>query len=87
MTHIEKINAIMGKQETPEEAAVKSLLCKIQDDYDNETYEENSGGYLLWYHALLEWLKSEVKDESTINKETDAATPGRESNNTRPDDL
>ena len=64
MTNNEAFNSLTGENDTPEETAVKGLLAKIHDDYENDDFNTNYGVYLAWYHAYLEWLKSEKEDKS-----------------------
>ena len=62
MTNNETFNSITGENDSPEEAAVKGLLAKIHEDYENDDFDTNYGVYLDWYHAFLDWLKSEKED-------------------------
>lgn len=68
MTNNEVFNEITGLDESPEEVAVAGLLSKIHEDYENDNFETNYSVYLDWYHAYLDWLKSE-KSERTDPKE------------------
>ena len=65
MTNIENLNRITGENDTPEESALKSLLAKIYEDYENEDFKNNYDKYLAWYHGMLDWLKSEFSPMNT----------------------
>ena len=71
MTNHEFLCAITGEKETPEKSAVKSLLAKIQEDYENDVFKDNYNVYLSWYQGFLDWLKSEKEENnerSTVNR-------------------
>ena len=61
-TNHEKLSHIFDSTDSVDVAAVKSLLAKIQDDYEKGVFEQNSGQYLTFYRSMKEWLESEVEE-------------------------
>lgn len=61
-TNHEKLSHIFDSTDSVDVAAVKSLLAKIQDDYEKGVFEQNSGQYLAFYRSMKEWLESEVEE-------------------------
>lgn len=62
MTNHEKLSQISGSTDLVDVAAVKSLLTKIQDDYEKGMFEQNSGQYITFYKSMKEWLESEAEE-------------------------
>lgn len=58
-TNHEKISHIFGDTDSVEVEAVKSLIARIQEDYEKGLFEQNSGQYLSFYKSMKEWLESE----------------------------
>ena len=61
-TNHEKLSHIFDSTDSVDVTAVKSLLAKIQDDYEKGMFEQNSGQYLTFYWSMKEWLESEVEE-------------------------
>lgn len=62
MTNHEKLSHISQSADSIDVSAVKSLLARIQEDYEKGLFEQNSGQYLSFYKSMKEWLESEAEE-------------------------
>ena len=63
MTNHEKLESITGHDEPVQEEAVKMLLARIWDDYENEEFETNFDKYFDLYKGMHAWLNSPAPED------------------------